>query len=173
MKRTALERVVHAVQPRLGCGAGERVLDVFGAAAGAREEVRDRGGAFVGDDLPGGRGDRGIRRGGVRGGAGIDLRARVGVDVEARPTGVGGEGVRARRDGLRLECGGGPARGHLRGDDAADVRLEQRDDLLVHATDHLEEVATGLSDVVELAGQEVVALLQRPVLALREEVHPA
>ena len=106
-------------------GSREAVLDVLGHAAGAGEEVGDGGLSRVGDDLPGGGRDGGVGGGGFRGDAAIDLRAGVGVDVEAGATGVGGQGVGAAGDSLRLQRRGRPARGHLGSDDAADVALER------------------------------------------------
>ena len=108
--RAGVVRVGHAAQPGLRLGAGPGVLHVFGHATRAGEEVGDRGRARVGDDLPGGRRDRGVRlrRFGRR--AAIHLRARVGVHVELRPARVRGQRVGAAGDRLRLQRGERPAR---------------------------------------------------------------
>ena len=91
-------------------------------------------------DLPGGRGDGGVGRGGFGGDPQVNLRARVGVDVEARPAGVGGERVGAARDRLGLQRRQRPARRHLGRDHAAHVALE-RDLLDLRSDEHLHLIA--------------------------------
>ena len=125
VQRSLVVGVGHPVQPGLRFGAGEAVLHVLGHAAGAGEEVGDRGAPGVGDDLPRGRGDRRVRLRRFRGPALVDLGARVGVDLEVRAAGVRGERVGAARDRLRLERRGRPAGGHLGGDHAAHVAFER------------------------------------------------
>ena len=123
-RRDVVVRVLDRLEPRLGLAAGEAELDVLGAPAGGREEVGDDRLALVGDDLVRGRGDRGVGRRALGGDAAVDLRARVGVVVEAGAGLVRRDRVRARGDGLGLQRLGRPRRRALGGDDAADVVLE-------------------------------------------------
>ena len=76
--------IVDRLQPRPRLVAERRVLDVLGAPAGGREEVGHDRLAVVGDDLAAGLAHRLVRRGLLGRHAAVDLRARVGVEVERR-----------------------------------------------------------------------------------------
>ena len=117
--------VCHATQPRRRQRARERVLHVFSAPTRAGEEVADHGLAGIRDHLARRGRYRGVRLRRLRRHALVHLRARVGVDIEARPARMGRERVRAARHRLGLERGQRPARRHLGTDHAAYVCLER------------------------------------------------
>ena len=125
LRRDVVVRVGDRLQPRLRLGAEVGVLDVLGAPAGGGEEERDDGLAVVGDDLAARGGDRVVGRSRLRRHAAVDLRAGVGVLVEARAALGRGDRVGARGHGLRLERLGRPRRRRLARHDARDVVLER------------------------------------------------
>ena len=129
----AVVRIVDAAQPRSGARPGPGVLDVLGVAARAGEEVGGGRRAVVGDDLAGGRGDRGVGGGRLRRHAAVHLRAGVGIQVVEGAGHVGGDRVRARGHGLRLQRLRRPGRGHLGRDHAPDVVVESDHVDRVHA----------------------------------------
>ncbi len=124
--RVAVVWVDDALQPRLRRRADERVLDALGVPARGREEERGHRLALVGDDLPVGGRHGGVGARALGGDAPVDLRARVGVLVEAvaERSRARRDRVRAGGDGLGLELLGRPRRRALGADHAAHVGLE-------------------------------------------------
>ncbi len=92
------------------------------ARAGREERRRDR--VPVPDDPMDGGGDGGGRRGRLVLDRPVHLAAGVGIGVEGAGGVPGGDGVGAGGDGLRLQGGRRPRRGHLARDDATQVLLD-------------------------------------------------
>ena len=111
-------------EPRLRLRAQRRVLDALGPPAGGREEVRRHRCALVGDELAARRLRRRVGRRRLDARAAVDLRARVGIVLEAVTGARGRDRVGAGRDRLRVERLGRPRGRHLDGDHALHVLLE-------------------------------------------------
>ena len=124
-RRGVVVGVVDGLQPRLRLVAQRRVLDVLGASARGGEEVGDDRRAVVGDDLAARLGDRLVGRGLLGRDAAVDLRARVGVEVEAGARLHRRDRVGARRHGLRLQRLDRPRRRRLVRHHAAQVGVER------------------------------------------------
>src|SRR5215211_5047951 len=122
--RDVVVGVLDRAQPRLRRPA-EGVLVVLRAPAGGREEVGGDRLALVGDDLARGLRDGLVGRRLLDADAAVDLRAGVGVVLEAVAALGRGDRVRASGDGLRLERLQRPRGGRLDRHDALDVLVQR------------------------------------------------